>query len=315
MVKDNFKVCIFGATGFLGRHLLKALSKEPGVNIKALTRDKSKLEKFPVNVQAVEGDLLDLDSLAGFIEPGSIVINLAYLSSEPRKINIKAVENLSTACLKEGAARLVHCSTAVVVGHVKDNVITEKTACFPITEYEKTKFEIEELLLERLEDKCEIVIARPTAVFGEGGKNLLKLANELTNDSRLIRMVKISLYSKRKLNLVYIENVEAAIWFMAKLDGDISGEGFIIADSGAAENNYFDVVNMLSEHFGIKPVSPVHLPFNSLILSLLLRFYGRSNANPKRIYNSEKLIRKGFKYPVSFQDGIKLFADWFNNKE
>ena len=313
--ENSYTVCILGGTGFLGRHLLNVLLKETGVHIKVLSRYKSKLEYFSNNVQVVKGDLLDLDSLVSFLEPGAVVINLVYLKNQSMEDNLKAIENLANACIKVGVVKLVHCSTTAVFGCVDDNTIVEETVCNPVTMYEKTKLEAENLLLRTLKDKCIVIIVRPSEVFGEGGRNLLKLAKSLTSESNLIRSLKISLFSKQRLNLVYVENVVTAIWYLARFNFDISGQIFVISDDDAPENNYYDVIGILSEHLGIRPVGFISLPFQSQILQLLLYLTGRNNTNPKQTYSIGKLIQTGFKKPVSFQDGIKLFATWFKNQE
>jgi hypothetical protein len=42
-------------------------------------------------------------------------------------------------------------------------------------EYEKNKLKIEQVFLDISLGKFEMTILRPTAVFGDGGKNLVKL--------------------------------------------------------------------------------------------------------------------------------------------
>ena len=304
-------IFVLGGTGFIGNHLLRMLSVK-GVTVKVLSRDSKKNNSSTGNIQFVVGDLQQVDSLIEFFEPGSIVINLAYLSSKSKQENLEAIHNLALACRQVGVARLVHCSTAVVVGSSRDNVITEGTICQPLTEYEKTKLEIENVLIEDLKNEIEIVIVRPTAVFGENGKNLVKLANELLGGSRFEVFFKTVIFSKRKMNLVCVENVAEAIYFLATHKGDISGY-YIISDDDGKENNYYDVVRLICKHFNLPRVKIFYLPFQSLLLSVLLKLRRRSNTNLQRIYSSEKLLKLGYKKAVNFQDGIRSFADWYSD--
>jgi nucleoside-diphosphate-sugar epimerase len=62
---------------------------------------------------------------------------------------------------------------------------------------------------------------------------------------------------------------------------------------------------------GCKPylIPPVSVPF--LILKSLLRFSGRSNYNPALVYDCGKILSLGFKKPVSFNEGLSRFSDWY----
>jgi nucleoside-diphosphate-sugar epimerase len=313
-VEISSNICVLGGTGFIGKHLLNFLKTENVSRIIVLSRQKDKVWDYPENVEIVVGDLLDVDSLIYFLRSRAIVINLAFLKNESEEVNVKAAENLGRACVEVGVRRLIHCSTAVVVGKNNDDVITEETACSPVTEYEQTKFEIENILLKNLAHMCEVVIVRPTAVFGAGGKNLLKHAEDLINEFRLTRMIKASLYAKRRLNLVDVRNVVEAILFLGRYEGDVCGQSFLVSDDDSEMNNYYDVTRLLCQHLGLREPYIIHFPFQPLILRLLLSVSGRSNTNPKRIYSSEKLMRLGFKRPVPPQEGIKKFALWYRDK-
>lgn len=311
---DNNKVvCVTGGSGFVGTRLVQLLKKEKGLRVKILSRAAKSQADILCPTNAVKGDLLDYDSLIRFLEPHAIVINLAYLSGRSKEENIKAMENLSKACVVVGVERLIHCSTAVVVGSVINDRITEATICKPVSEYEVTKLEIENLLLRNLKGLCSVIIVRPTAIFGAGGRNLIKHAKELITEPYLKRIIKTSLYAKRRLNLVPVENVVAAIWYLARLDANIDGQCFIISDDEVPENNYQDVMALLSKHFGIRQTYVIPLPLQELILSILLRITQHTNSNPRRIYSCEKLISVGFKKPISFNSEIARFADWYKN--
>src|SRR5690349_20916115 len=54
-------ILVTGATGTVGRHVVEQLVKR-GADVRALVRDPAKAE-FPAGVNAVKGDLLDVDSL------------------------------------------------------------------------------------------------------------------------------------------------------------------------------------------------------------------------------------------------------------
>lgn len=310
-IKDS-KICIIGGTGFIGRHLISELQKEAYRYVRILTRDERISTSLSSQFQITQGDLLDPDSMNRFITPDSTVINLAYLSGNSINLNLKAIKNIIDTCLAKRAARLIHCSTAVVAGCVKDNVINEDTTCIPVTPYEKSKLEIENILIKRLNGKSELIILRPTAVFGRHGKNFIKVANDLLSMPPLITSLKTALFYKRRLNLVCAENVVSAILFLMQINDRMDGERFIISDDDEKENNYYDIINLLANHFGHKPVKAFYMPYRYHILHMLLIASKRSNTNAHRNYSSNKLFSLGFKKSIQFREGVRRFATWYH---
>ena len=304
-------MCVLGGTGFIGRHLIESLGTRDGTQVKVLSRFKHENSHSRVCIHYDEGDMRNYDSIVQFLEPLSTAVNLAYINIEASDDNIRATEYLAKACIERGVARLIHLSTAVVVGNAQNDVITEKTPCLPVNIYQKTKLKIEKLLIEKLAGKCELVIVRPTAVFGPYGKNGLKLIAELLSEPRFIRMIKSSLYAKRRLNLVSVRNVVDAIIFLAHCVGDVSGQCYIVSDDEDEKNNYFDVSELLSHHLGLSQVCKVDIPFHTFILSVLLYILRRANTNPNRIYSGQKLAELGFTKTALFNDEIKRFVRWY----
>ncbi|MBW2574977.1 MAG: NAD(P)-dependent oxidoreductase [Deltaproteobacteria bacterium] len=310
-IKDC-KICIIGGTGFIGKHLISELQNEAYNDVRILTRDGKNSTFLQSPFQITQGDLLDPDSLNRFITPDSTVINLAYLSGNSLNLNLKATENIVDACIAKRAARLIHCSTAVVAGRAKDNVINENTACIPATQYEKSKLEIENILNKRLKGKSELIILRPTAVFGRHGKNLIKVANDLLSLPPFTTFLKTALFYKRRLNLVCVENVVSAILFLMQINDRMDGKRFIISDDDERENNYYDIINLLAKYFGHKPVKAFYMPYRYHILRMLLIVSKRSNTDAHRNYSSNKLFCLGFKKSIQFREGIRRFASWYN---
>jgi nucleoside-diphosphate-sugar epimerase len=301
---------ITGATGFIGSQLLKLIAADENVEVKILSRRNNLPDCPSNNVKFFQGNLLSEKCLADFIEEGSTIVNLAYLSSHSIDDNLRAARNLARTCAAKKVRRLVHCSTAVVVGRSGGNIISEATACHPVTPYEKTKFQIEKLFIEELGDEIEVAIIRPTAVFGPGGQNLIKITREINTQNFLARALKMSLYAKRKLNLVSVENVVGAIKFLAFFDGMLPHRRYIVSDDDDPENNYKDIVIYLATT--LRREIPPHLPipFQPQLLSLVLRLAGRTNFNPERIYSSSRLISTGYRKQITFRKALERFADW-----
>jgi nucleoside-diphosphate-sugar epimerase len=302
-------VCVTGASGFLGTHLLQRAATDDALHVRSLTRRRAAAGGATGRVTSVIGDLLDPATLTRFIEPGAVVVHLAYSTDAPAETNLRAAHNLAHACATSEAATLVHLSTAIVVGRSTDDVITEDTPSKPVGAYERTKLRIEEILIERLAGRCPVIVLRPTAIFGPGGRNLLKLSRELRSDSRAVGQVKASLFGRRRMNLVAVDNVAAAILFLVR-GAQSHGARFIISDDEAAENNYADVVRTLCSAFDRPEPRSIPLPFAETLLSLGLRAKGASNTNPRRVYSAHKLAAAGFRKPIAFDAALRAFARW-----
>jgi nucleoside-diphosphate-sugar epimerase len=308
-------ISITGASGYLGQNLVNSLSNTfNDLKIKVLIhRNYSEAFNKP-NVINIRGDLLKPESLTELLEPGCTVVNLAYLHSQTQKANLEAINNLAEASAKVRIKRFVHCSTAVVVGDVLDDQITEETACFPKSVYEISKFKIEELLREKSYSHFELLILRPSAIFGPDGKNLLKLADNLVQGNKVINYLKSCFNNHRKMNLVYIDNVVSALVFLINLNQTLEMETFIVSDDESPINNYRDIEKYLIKKLGRKDYFFPRIPFPKVILRALLKLAARSNTNPNRVYQCCKLMGAGLKKPIAFEDGLETFANWYNKR-
>jgi len=296
-------VVVIGASGFIGDYLLKELASRSDIEVRVLVH-RNKPQNHS-NIKFIEGDLLARDSLNDLLIKDSVVINLAYLA----KNNIEAIRNLAMACAKNQVSRLIHCSTAVVVGRTQKVWVSEAVQCEPISEYEQTKLRIEEVLLEMSLGKFQVTILRPTAVFGAGGQNLLKLANELSTKNLWMNYIRSCVFNRRSMNLVCVENVVAALVFL--LDArNVDREVFIISDDDSPINNYRDIENQLCTSLGKSyPVPRVIVP--QIFLGTLLRLVGKSNINPSIKYSDQKLAALGYKKPQRLDVAIDAFSEWY----
>jgi nucleoside-diphosphate-sugar epimerase len=306
------KYSITGATGFLGRHLVESLARRPDVSLRALVH-RTPDNKLPhkENLRWVRGDLGDPNIAADLLTRGSTLIHLAYPDSWSPQTHLANITQLARAAAEKGVRRVVHCSTAAVAGAASDEQVNETTPPVPHTEYERSKLALESAWREHAAGRFDLVIARPTAVFGPGGKNLLKLADALAGGYPVVNYLRSSLFGSRRMNLVYISNVIAAIEFLATREKAFDGAAFLISEDDDPLNNFRDVERILKREFGVTdyPLSP--LPVPSVLLSLLLRQAGRSNANPRRVYDSTRLREEGWSKTCGLEQGLQEFAAWY----
>ena len=305
-------VSVLGGTGFIGRYLVNYMIDKGIKPIRVLTRQPN-MFKNNENVSYIAGDLLSVQSLANLVSGQKLVINLAYIP-EDRNSNLVGADRLLNSCVEAGVSRLIHCSTAVVTGRVETSFVDETTVCNPRTEYEKTKLAIEEKLLARSSGKIELVVVRPTAVFGDGGKNFVKIVNSLLNKSRIFNMASIMVNGHRHAHLIPVEEVVGAITYLATIEKDLSGERFFISSDDYPGNNYFNLVNHLAKIFGQKSYPKIFLPFQKVILKTILKSFGQSQIDPNQIFLNKKLNSFGYTSNINFVKAIDKFALFYSQK-
>lgn len=303
---------ITGATGFLGRHLVESLTRRPDVSLRALVH-RTPDNKLPrsENVSWVRGDLGDPGIAADLLTRGGTLIHLAYPGSWSPQAHLASITQLARAAAEHGVQRVVHCSTAVVAGATPDEQVRETTPPVPHTEYERSKLALESAWRVHATGRFDLVIARPSAVFGPGGRNLLKLADALSGGNPAVNYLRSSLFGSRRMNLVCISNVIAALEFLAEREEMFDGAAFLISDDDDPLNNFRDVERILNREFGAADYPLPPLPVPPVLLGLLLRLAGRSNANPQRVYDSARLQETGWRKTCGLEQGLREFAAWY----
>ena len=166
-------VALTGATGFIGRHLLRELPKR-GYRVRVLLRRPAELP--PEASGAVVGDLARPQNMAAALSGVDAVIHSAgiahAMSGTPeddyRVLNTEATIGLARAAEKARAKRFVFLSSIrAQTGPAAARVLTEADAAAPTDAYGRSKLAAEEGLA-RL--GIDWVALRPVLVYGEGVK-------------------------------------------------------------------------------------------------------------------------------------------------
>lgn len=301
---------ILGASGFLGRAVLaKGHFDFP---VKAVSRAlQCDLADSSEKIIWYTADLLVPGSLDHILEAGDIVIHLAYMKSGSKADNLLIMDNVIDACHRNHVARLVHCSTAIVVGRVTDLHVSEATCCVPFTPYERIKFAMEQRVQQAVVAfGLDAVILRPTAIVGAGGENLVKLAESLRYGSRIQAYLRACFFNRRQMHVVPAQTVVAAIMHLSVQQIAPNGSVYIVSSDDEKKNNFLSIETMLLKSLGLKPRAVPLLIVPLSILSLVLKCLGRSESNPRRIYDSKKILETGFIPKASVYDAVNELGKW-----
>lgn len=311
---QNKTIILLGASSYIGRHILQNEHWTNMFKIKAVSRlgvvDKQ-IQAQNQRIEFIKTDLTDYRAVQELLVPGSIVVNLAYSWHGGQEVNLRMIKNIIKASKRKRIKRIVHCSSAAVVGRSFDKLITETSPCNPKTKYGITKLKIEQTLFEHSRKYFDLVILRPTSVFGPGGEPLKKLVREVMRGNRIKNYLKYCLFGSRRMNLVPIDNVIDAIMFMVSNTNDLRGQKYFVSNDDAPENNFIYIARYLMEKFNIPKYSIPRIPLPLGLLSFLLLVLGRNNINPRCNYSSDKIRKLGFLPKTTFHTALNDYAQWY----
>jgi len=311
-------VAILGCSGFIGSHLIQSIGSLGKIKLHALSHNKeiNYLDSLlHVNFRLIKGDIFDRDALLKVIEPGATVVNLVRLNSVSSREKIMAGECLASVCTERKVRRLIHCSTANVVGNSSDRQVSENTPCYPSGINNRTYLDMERVLRSQANGQFEIVVLRPTIVFGKGGLNLNMMINDLRSKHWFYNYFKSCLFNRRCMNLVGIENVVNALLFLMETDQLINQKVFYISDDEDPNNNYWYIEKRIIELMNLNDYPLPRIPIPKVLLELALIISGRTIYRTRRECDWKSLNKIGYRKKTSFTNALELFISEFDKTQ
>ena len=169
-------ILITGANGFIGRHLVKRLSKED-CKIIALIRNQNIAPPFEnENVQIITGDILHRESLHHIPQCEAVfhlagTLDYAKGADNMMNVNYQGTKTIIEFCKQRKLKKLVHLSTLAVMSNGNPLIDLTENDLPPqkqIGIYATSKAMAEKALLDLDESDLEICIIRPPFVWGSG---------------------------------------------------------------------------------------------------------------------------------------------------
>jgi dihydroflavonol-4-reductase len=253
------RVLVTGGSGFTGGHLARTL-RARGCDVRVLVRNALRGESLrAAGVELATGDLRDPSSIRRAADGAAVIYNIAALyrqaglpESVYHEVNASAVRSVIEAAADAGVRRVVHCSTVGVHGDVEHPPANEDAPLRPGDVYQVTKLEGERVGRETAaRTGVEVVIARPTGIYGPGDRRLLKLFRGVARRRFVILGSGDIFY-----HLTYIDDLVEGF----RLCGEVpaaAGRTYILAGGEVSTLN--ELAALIAEEAAVPPPR-LHLP-------------------------------------------------------
>lgn len=314
-------VLVTGVTGFIGRFLCSQLIVKD-FRIRGTLLEYEKPSSLgdgvePATVEPLGANTSWNNALVGI----DIVIHLAarvHIMDDPstnpldefRKVNVEGTLKLARDCVSVGVRRFVYVSSIKVNG--EENIVpyTPDSLPKPTDPYGISKWEAEQGLRKiASETALEVVIVRPTLVYGPGVKaNFLNMMKII---SKGIPLPLASINNKR--SLIYVENLVDALATCAT-HPKAAGQTFLVSDGEDVSTP--ELIRRTASALGM----PTRLfPFPVTLMRLAGKLIGKSGAvnrlTGSLIVDSLKIREElGWSPPFSMDYGLKETAEWFTRQ-
>jgi dihydroflavonol-4-reductase len=252
-------ILVTGATGFTGGHLARYLAAR-GNAVRALVREPSHATDLAAaGIEVVVGDLARPETVTSAVAGVDVVYNIAALYRQAglseatyRAVNAEAVGWLVAAAGQSGVRRVVHCSTVGVHGDIEHPPATEEAPLKPGDVYQATKLEGERLAHQAASRSgIELVVVRPSGIYGPGDRRLLKLFRGVARRRFVILGSGEIFY-----HLTHIDDLVAGL-HLAGTVPRAAGRTYILAGGEVTTLN--ELVAIIAGEAGVEP-RRVHLP-------------------------------------------------------
>jgi len=227
-------ILVTGATGHIGNVLIRQLL-ENGEKVRALIlKEEDTTPIQDLQVEKIEGDVLDLNSLETAFKGVDTVYHLAgIISIMPGQnpfvweVNVKGTRNVLQTALQEGVRRLVYTSSIHAIARAPHGIQIDETLPFdtnnPYGAYDRSKAEASLDVQKACRDGLDAVIVCPTGVIGPFDFRRSEMGNVILDAARR----KTSLYVDGAYDFVDVRDVADGL-IQACEKGRI-GESYILS--------------------------------------------------------------------------------------
>jgi len=329
------KVLVTGATGFLGKYLVKQLMAD-GYQVLALGRNEKAGEELK-NLGAVfcKGDFVNKAECEPFFKEVDYVIHAGALSTVWGKwedfynINVIGTKHISELCVENNVKRMVYISSPSIYSgkvHRFDIKEPEVDSKNKLNYYIKSKILAEEVIKDFQQKGLYTVVIRPRGLIGVGDTSLMPRILKAN------KKIGIPLFNNGEnyVDITCVENVAYASSLCIKAE-NIAGEVFNISNGEPMQ--FKKILEMFLEAIGEEP-HYFKLPFGLIygaatILEMIYKVFHIKGEPALTRYTictlafsqtldiSKAKEKLQYKPIVTMEEGILKYGEWWkkNNKD
>lgn len=230
---------VTGATGFIGRRLIRALKQQAGIAVCALVRDKSQVARvWPMGgVMGRCGDLARPETLGEVCDSVDTVFHLAgyahangvteeQAEALHTRITVAGTQALLAVAARAGVKRFVFASSVKAMGEATDSCQDESSAAAPESGYGRAKLAAERSVLGAgREQGMHVCNLRLPMVYGHDNKGNLPRMIAAIDKHRFPPLPEVG----NKRSLVYVDDVVQALLLAAE-SPVAAGQMYIVTD-------------------------------------------------------------------------------------
>jgi UDP-glucose 4-epimerase len=298
-------VALTGSTGFIGRHLLAALTAR-GYRVRVLLRRPVELP--PGTSGAVVGDLARPQNMAAALSGADAVVHSAGLAhamsgapeDDYRTFNTEATRGLAQAAARARVRRFVFLSSIrAQSGPAAAGILTEADAPAPTDPYGRSKLAAEEALAGI---DIDYVSLRPVLVYGPGQKGNMAALMRLAAAPYPLPLGGLA----GRRSLVSVESLGDAVDAVLRAPGPLRRPLIV------SEAEPLSVPEMIAALRAGLGRGPGLLPVPSSLVAAALRLAGRSELRERLagslVARAAGLEALGWTAPVETRRGLEGLA-------
>jgi nucleoside-diphosphate-sugar epimerase len=251
------RILVTGATGFVGRHLIRRLA---GHDVCVLARNPDRAHSIlGPDVSVLTGDLRDQES----VERACVNAELIYHLGAARdhwgrpyrwyhETNVTGTQNLLSAAARAGTGKIVYCSTVGVYGFDLQYLPVDEQHPYGerLSYYARSKRQAEEIARA---SGLPVVTVQPGWIYGP--------EDETGGVTRMLQRLKAGRFAfigpgRNRIHLVYIDDVVDGL--LAAGRSEHHGESFLLL--GPQVESFQDTVNAMGEALQA-PAPGKHVPY------------------------------------------------------
>lgn len=199
----RLRILVVGASGFIGSAVVRSLVASEFDVFAGLRDSGASSQRFGDKATPVHFDLENPLSISTAVRGMDVIIHCARDTNNDPGSHPLGLAEIIAGAQQGGITRIVYFSSVAVYGNTAGEV-TEATVPSPVSPYGKAKYQAEKMLAHSSGPSLQIVVLRPTLVYGPDGQ---EWTVGYIEDLVAGRLTRLGSAGERRANLVHVGDI------------------------------------------------------------------------------------------------------------